>query len=390
MASINLDREFLISTLADLVRINSVNPDISAGGAGEAEIADYVAEALRRAGMEVRAYELAPRRYNVVGIRRGADSGKSLMWNAHLDTAGANGMERPFQPELRGDRLYGRGSQDMKGGLAAMIAAARALNQAGTELDGDLVIAAVADEENASMGTQDLVRRIKTDAAIIPEPTEMRLCLAQRGFIIFEMETAGRAAHGSRYQEGIDAIAHMGRFLVRLEQLGQNLVERDPHPLVGPPSLHASLIEGGSEVSTYPAYCKLVLERRTCPGETDEQARAEIRAIVDELALDDPQFNARLQATLSRPPFEIDHSSEVAQTVEAAFRDHFSKPAPIGGASFWTDAALLAEAGIPAVILGPSGHGLHSAEEWVDLQSCFDLGQILVQTALDYCSKYLK
>jgi acetylornithine deacetylase len=383
---INLDQEYLTNVLSDLVRIDSVNPDLNSEGVGEARIAKFLAETLRQNGMKVRTYELAPQRYNVVGIRKGSGGGKSLMWNAHLDTVGSNGMEHPFQPEIQGGRLYGRGSQDMKGGLAAMVAAARALNEAGIELSGDLMITGVADEEYASLGALDLLRHHKTDAAIVAEPTELRLCLAHRGFAIYEIDTLGRAAHGSRFREGIDAITQMGRVLVRLEQLGQNLIERNPHPLVGPPSLHASLIQGGTEASTYPAHCHLVLERRTNPGETDERVNAEIHAILNELATDDPKFEARMQVTLARPPFEIDRQAEIVQTVASAFQHTLSSPPIIGGASFWTDAALFSQAGIPSVLLGPTGTGLHSAVEWVDLQSCFDLGRILIQTALDYCS----
>jgi acetylornithine deacetylase len=383
--SIRIDPDYLTNILAGLVKINSINPDLSNDGVGEAEIAEYVAEQLRLSGMEVQLQELAPKRYNVVGIRRGRGGGKSLMLNAHLDTVGINGMENPFIPEIQNDRLYGRGSQDMKGGLAAMLAVGRALQEAGVELSGDLIIAGVADEEYASMGTRNLIRQHVTDAAIVTEPTELRLCLAHRGFILYEIETFGRAAHGSRYKEGIDAIALMGRFIVRLEQLGYSLLEREPHPLVGPPSLHTSLIRGGTEASTYPAHCQMEFERRTCPGENYQKANNEIQMILNDLSNEDSNFKAALQPYLSRPPFEVSPQSEFVSLIREAMIDHLKSPVLSGGASFWTDAALLAEAGINSVLLGPTGQGLHSKEEWVDIKSCIDLAKILISLTTSYC-----
>jgi acetylornithine deacetylase len=379
-----IDQKYLTRTLADLVRINSINPGLSSDGAGETEIAAYVADAMEAAGMEVHLDLLAPGRYNAVGIRKGTGS-RSLMWNAHMDTVGVDAMEHPFVAEIRGGRLYGRGSQDMKGSLAAMIAAAHALNDAAVRLNGDLILAAVGDEEYASLGTLDLIGKYTADAAIVTEPTELRLCVAHRGFALFEVETFGRAAHGSRYQEGIDAIIHMGRFLAELEAFGKDLLGRPPHPLVGPPSLHASIIQGGTEIGIYPAHCRLEVERRTSPGETDGQATAELQAILNKLAQQDPQFNAQLRCFLSRPPHEIDRQSEIVQTLERVMGDYLARPPVIGGASFWTDAALLADAGIPSVLLGPTGSGLHSAVEWVELKSCFHLGELLIDSALEFC-----
>ena len=205
----------------------------------------------------------------------------------------------------------GEGLEDMKGGLAAMLAAARWLEEAQIELDGDLILAAVADEEYASLGTSELIKDYPADAAIITEPTDLRLCLAQRGFIVYEIEVTGRAAHGSRYDEGIDAIAHMGRFLTQFEKLCQELIQRPAHPLVGPPSMHASRILGGTEVSTYPAHCWLEVERRTSPWENDAQATAELTSILNGLSAEDPEFHGTIKTILSRPPFEIKPEAEI-------------------------------------------------------------------------------
>jgi acetylornithine deacetylase len=382
---VKADLDYLTRTLIELVQINSANPGLWAEGAGEAEIANYLGVAMRQLGMEVHLDEIAPQRFNAVGVLKGTGSGPALMWNGHLDTVGPNGMSQPFQARVQGGKLYGRGSQDMKGSLAAMLCALRALQSAGIRLKGDLILAGVADEELTSLGTQDLLCHYPTQAAMVTEPTELRLCLAHRGFVVYEVETTGRAAHGSRYDEGIDAIIHMGRFLAELDGLEQALRLRPPHPLVGPPSLHASIIRGGTEYSTYPAQCRLELERRTCPGESTESTTPELQAILDRLAQADPKFQASLHSTLARPPFEVDPQAAIVQSAAKAWSRQTGKPFNPGGVPFWTDAALFSEAGIPTVLLGPNGHGLHSAEEWVDLQSCLDLASILAITALDFC-----
>ncbi len=381
-----IDHDYVIQTLTDLVRINSANPSLSADGKGEAEIAAYVAAALETLGLEVTTYEIEPGRVNVVGILRGTGNGRSLLLNAHMDTVGVEGMIiDPFGAETRDGRLYGRGAQDMKGSLAAMMGATKALVDGGVALAGDLLVTAVADEEYASIGTEDLVKRVTADAAIVTEPTNLTLCRAHRGFIWYVVETFGRAAHGSRYQEGIDANMRMGRFLAGLDKLEQELRHRPAHPLAGPPSLHAALMPGGTEISIYAAHCRLQMERRTISGETEAQATAELQAIIDRLAADDPTFKATVKPTFRRDPFEIGADAHIAQTLEQAMVKRLGHKPAHTGHTFWTDAALLAAAGIETVLLGPIGHGLHSAEEWVDVQSVMDLAPILAETAIAYC-----
>jgi acetylornithine deacetylase len=273
----------------------------------------------------------------------------------------------------------------MKGSLAAMLGATKALIDAGQPLRGDLLVTAVADEEYASIGMEHLVETVTADGAIVTEPTDMTLCRAHRGFIWYEVETFGRAAHGSRYNEGIDANMRMGRFLCRLEELEQELRQRSPHPLAGPPSLHAAILRGGKEVSVYAAASHLTLERRTVPGETQAQCTAELQTIVDRLAAEDDTFKATVKATFRREPIEIDARAAIVQATEAAMISQFGGKPQHSGQTFWTDAALLAEAGIDTVLLGPVGQGLHSAEDWVDLASVYDLAEILAQTAVNFC-----
>ncbi|HBX70610.1 MAG TPA: acetylornithine deacetylase [Chloroflexi bacterium] len=381
-----IDPSYVTKTLKNLIRINSINPRLSPDGQGEAEIGAYVAEALHNLGLQVTTYEIEPGRVNVVGILKGTGGGKALLLNAHMDTVGVEGMlGDPFGAEIREGRLYGRGAQDMKGSLAAMLGAAKALAEADVQFTGDVIVTGVADEEHASIGMDDLVKHVSAEAAIVTEPTDLTLCRAHRGFIWYDVETFGRAAHGSRFQEGIDANMRMGRFLAQLDVLEQELRQRPPHPLVGPPSLHAARLQGGSEVSIYAAHCLLQIERRTTPGESEAQATAELQEIIDQLQAQDVTFRATVTPAFQRNPFEIPESAPIVRHLAQAMRKYTGTEPRHTGQTFWTDAAILADAGFETVLIGPVGGGLHSAEEWVDLQSVHDLAQILADTALSYC-----
>ena len=295
-----IDQDYILKTLVDLVGINSVNPSIAPEGIGEREISTYVADSLSSNGLSVTIQEIKPERSNVVGVLKGSREGPTLLLNAHMDTVGVEGMiHDPFGAEIRDGCLFGRGAQDMKGSLAAMMGAAKALVDSRVELAGDLLITGVADEEHASIGMDELVKHVTADAAIVTEPTDLALCRAHRGFIWYDVETYGKAAHGSRYQDGIDANMRMGRFLAKLEDLEQELLTRPPHPLVGPPSLHAARLAGGSAVSVYAAHCLLQIERRTKPGELEPQATQELQAIIDQLEAEDPTFKATVKPALN-------------------------------------------------------------------------------------------
>jgi len=383
--NLTIDREYLIKTLADLIRINSINPQLAPDGPGEAESAAYIAEALRRLHLEVSSHEPQPGRVSVVGRLRGKKDGRSLMLNGHIDTVGVEGMPEPFSAAIRNGRMYGRGAYDMKGSLAACMAAVKALVDADAPFKGEVLLAAVADEEYFSLGTAGVISRYKVDGAIVTEATEMNLCRSHKGFVWLEAETFGRAAHGSRFDEGLDANMRMGRFLAELEKLEKDLRARPSHPLVGPPSLHAALISGGSGLSTYAANCKLKIERRTIPGETEAQVIGELQKILDRLVAADPTFKASLSAFCARDPFEVAEQAEIVRVVEnAVVRVRGAVPRHIGQ-TYWMDSALLAAAGVETVIIGPIGAGAHADEEWVDLQSLVDLAKILAEAALDYC-----
>jgi acetylornithine deacetylase len=361
----------LAELTTQLVAIDSVNPELIAGAAGEAEIARFVADWLEGAGLEVEIEEVAPGRPNVVGIARGRGGGRTLLLNAHMDTVGVAGMERAHEPYVENGRLYGRGAYDMKASLAAiMLAGAEAARRT---LRGDVVVTAVVDEEVASIGTEAVAARYRADGAIVSEPTEMRVAVAHRGFVAFEIETQGFAAHGSRPDLGIDAIAHMGEVLVRLRELDRRLRANPSHPLLASGSLHASVIEGGQEYSSYPERCLLQAERRTVPGETMEHVQGEIRDLLGDL-------DGQTRVVLARPPFQVDEGDAIVELVRRHADD-----GEVVGVPFWADSALLAGAGIPTVLFGPSGEGAHAVVEWVDLAAAERCLEIYLAVAEEFC-----
>jgi acetylornithine deacetylase len=371
-----------ITLLRDLVAIDSVNPSLVPGARGEADIARRIALELHSIGLHVEVSEVAPGRPNVVGVLEGRAPGRGLMFCGHIDTVGVAGMQKPFEPVEREGKLYGRGAQDMKGGVAAMIGAARVL-AAGGLAHGRLVIAAVIDEEHASLGADALVTKWRADAAVVTEPTDLEIAVAHKGFQWVDIEARGRAAHGSRPTEGRDAIFRMGRVISRLEALDRSLQSGRAHPLLGTASLHASLINGGHELSSYPDRCTLQIERRTLPGESDTAALQEMETILAALRREDGEFEASAKQMFGRKPYEIDPAHPLPEMLAraAASIGHRSKHV---GMSFWTDAAILGAAGTPSVLFGPGGAGLHSIEEYVRLRDVEMCRDALVELARDF------
>jgi len=356
----------LTELTAQLVEIDSVNPALVPGGNGERELALFVAEWCERHGLEVELF--GDERPSVVATRRGSGGGRSLLLNAHLDTVGVAGMAAPYEARVESGRLYGRGAYDMKGALAVILVAASGIHG----LRGDVIVTAVADEELASIGTEAALRHVHADAAIVPEPTDLKLAVAHRGFVGFELETHGVAAHGSRPDLGVDAIVKMGHVLVGIERLDERLQAGPRHPLTGTGSVHASLIEGGQELSSFPARCLLTGERRTIPGETAAGVERELRELAGE---------ATLRIIASRDPYEapVEHPFvELVARVAGARK--------LVGAPFWTDAALIAGAGIPTVLYGPAGEGAHAEVEWVDLASLERVREVIDRTAAEWCA----
>ena len=361
--------------LSDLVAANSVNPSLVPGAAGEAAAAEVARAAMAAAGLDVVMQEAAPGRPNAIGVLEGRQPGPSMMFCGHIDTVGVEGMTSPFTPRLENGRLYGRGSQDMKGGVAAMIAAAGVLAKSWSR--GRLIVAAVADEEHMSLGAEALVREWRADMAVVTEPTDLRLAIGHKGFAWVDIVTRGRAAHGSRPEDGRDAIARMGRVLVALEARDRDLRARAPVAFQGTGSLHASIIRGGHELSSYPDECSLQMERRTVSGEDAASVQREMDYLLARLRHEDPEFQGQASVTAYRSAYCLDAAHALPQAIGAALGRAGQSSEPTG-MSFWTDAAILAGAGIPSALFGPGGAGLHSTVEYVNVDDVTICRDILV------------
>ena len=376
-------RADVVELTSALVAIDSVNPSLVAGGAGEDEIAGFIADWATRAGLDVQRLEATPGRPTVVVRAGGRGGGRSLLLCGHTDTVNVEGMTEPHTPRVDGDRLYGRGAYDMKAGVASALVACR--EAAALGLAGDVIVAAVADEEHASMGVQEALAATSADAAIVTEPTELEVIVAHKGFVWAEIEVTGVAAHGSRPHLGVDAIVKTGPVLSALGALDEALGERT-HPLLGRGSVHASTIEGGVELSSYPARCVVGLERRTLPGETAADVEAELGALLDACRDADPDLVAEQRTLLVRDPFEVDQDAELVGVVVAEAKKAIGRRPALGGASYWADAAFVAAAGIPTVMFGSSGEGAHAVEEWVSIPDTVAVTEALVGVASAMCA----
>ena len=349
-----------------LIQIDSRNPTLAPDSPGEGGCARALASVLDDWGFSVEVTEIAPGRSNVVA-RIGPSDAPALMLNGHLDVVGVEGMVHdPFAAEIRDNRIYGRGSADMKGGLAAMCAAAVS---APPSTNRQIMITAVADEEYESLGMRALLASgIRAEAAIIAEPTRLAICPAHRGFAWFDISFRGRAAHGSRYDIGVDAITHAALLLAELEELERTREEGPRHPLLGRGSLHASKIRGGVGMSTYPEECDLAIERRTLPGESAEKAMREITDASNRVKVKHPAFDARVTLSTAQLPSDVSPDAPIVKRLRGAL-ERENVPVRIEGLSAWTDAALLNEAGIPAICFGPGDIALaHAAEEYIPVE----------------------
>ena len=367
-----------------LIQIDSRNPTLVPDSAGEGECARALASVLDDWGFTVELSETPPGRPNVVARLGPADT-PALMLNGHLDVVGVDGMtHEPFAAEVRGNRIYGRGSADMKGGLAAICAAA--LEGVGSGAKRQILVTAVVDEEYESLGMRALLASgVTADAAIITEPTRLAICPAHRGFAWFDVSLRGRAAHGSRYDIGVDAITHAGLLLAELEQLERTRDSGPHHPLLGRGSLHASKIHGGVGMSTYPEACDLAIERRTLPGESTEKAMAEIVDACTRVKARHANFDAKVTLTTAQLPSEVPPDAPIVRRLRRAL-ERENVPVRIEGFSAWTDAALLNEAGIPAICFGPGDISMaHAAEEFVPVEEIGLATRVLARVVREWC-----
>ncbi|KAH0533407.1 hypothetical protein TsFJ059_001981 [Trichoderma semiorbis] len=370
-----------------LVRINSANPSMgSIPGPGETAVARYITAWMEHRDIETHWIEPTPGRPSVIGVARGSGGGKSLMLNGHIDTVTLVGYEGdPLNGDIIDGKLYGRGAADMKCGIAAaMVTLANAKQQG---LNGDVIFTGVADEEFESIGTQQVLEAgWRADGAIVSEPTNMDILYAHKGFVWFEVDIHGLASHGSRYDLGIDAICKAGYFLVELDKHASNLTAQTGDSVLGPGSIHASIINGGEEVSSYPALTRIQLERRTVNGETPETVTKELKTILDGLVEKVPDFKYTLRTTFNRSSFKAALDHPFSQLIRKHASIMLGEEPVISGAPYWTDSALLADAGIPTLLWGPKGEGLHGKLEYADVESIKQVTETLTAIAVEFCS----
>jgi acetylornithine deacetylase len=374
-----------VALTRELVRIDSRNPSLVAGATGELAVARALRDVLVSWGLDAELIDAAPGRPNVVA-RAGGASGRTLMFNGHLDVVGVDGMiHAPFDAAERDGMIYGRGASDMKSGVAAMCAAAVRAIDGG--IGGQIVIAAVVDEEFESIGTRSLVARgVRADAAIVTEPTRLAIMPAHLGFVWLDVTMRGRAAHGSRWDLGVDAIRHAGFVLAELDRIDSAELPARRHALLGRPSVHASLIDGGSGMSTYPDRCTVRIERRTIPGETAADVEREWRDACARIALREPSFRAEVALTFSQAPSDVRLDAPIVRALGDTVRDLGDEPR-VEGMTAWTDAALLNAAGIPAICFGPGDIGVaHAAEEFVAVREIERAADILAALAGRWCA----
>ncbi|MBN2228242.1 MAG: ArgE/DapE family deacylase [Candidatus Thorarchaeota archaeon] len=386
MSNVSINELSILTLLKKLITIESVNPSLVNGGSGEEEIAKFIGEFLEKREFDIEYQKIDDNRMNVIGVLHGNGLGKSLMLNGHTDTVGISDMQiDALKPVFKEGRVYGRGSFDMKGGLAAMMILGEFFANSKQKLSGDLILAFVADEEFASRGTEELVKKYTADSAIVTEPTGLQVVTAHRGFAWGRIDIEGRAVHGSLYEQGIDAIIKAGKVLLGLERIESGFTELPKHPLLGRPSIHASLISGGTELSTYPSSCSLQYERRTLPHEYRKNVELELQSLLREVQKLDPDFRAISDIFFYRPGLETKHDTPIIQEITRSALEVTSVKPELIGALWWTDAALLSEAGIPSVLFGSSGEGGHAPIEYVDFDSLIKTTKILATTIMNYC-----
>ncbi|KAH8817195.1 tryptophan synthase beta subunit-like PLP-dependent enzyme [Xylogone sp. PMI_703] len=374
--------------LRNLVQINSAVPGGgSVRGPGETEIARYISSWLEHRDIETHWLEPTPGRPSIIGVVKGTGGGKTLMINGHIDTVTVASYEGdPLSGHIENGRLHGRGSADMKGGLAASLVT---LAQAKIDrLQGDLIFTGVADEEDLSIGTEQVLEAgWRADAAIVCEPTCERLVVAHKGFVWFEVIVNGVASHGSRFDLGVDAISRAGYFLVELDKYAQRLINGPKRPPLGTGSVHASIIKGGEEPSSYPASCSIIIERRTIAGETLDQLKAEMEDLLKKAAQNVPDLSYELKVTFSRSAFEIASDHPYVSLVADQIKSVSEIDAVLSTEAAWTDCALISDSGIPVVMYGPIGEGLHAKEEWVDLKSVDTVTKTVLGITRKFCGQ---
>ena len=363
----------VVDLTRQLVAFDSVNPGLVPGAVGEGPVARFLADRLSGSGFEVRLVPAPsdPRRVSVVAVRDGDRPGRTVVLNGHLDTVGVDGMAEPFSARIDGMRMLGRGTSDMKGGVAGLVVAAEQLVAAGVR--GRLVLALVADEEDASLGTAGVLEAlgdVPMDVCLVAEPTWLNLAVAHRGYAVIKVGLHGRAAHSSQPEQGVDVLAPLGALLVAVGERDRALRRASPHPLLAHGSLLPTVAHGGSAPFTVAARAEALIERRTLPGEDAAAALSEVRDLVGAVTAGTPGLGSTAELVLARDAWQADALGPAAELMDlladALPAAGAARPARTG-APYWMESALWQASGVPAVVCGPAGGGLHAVDEWVDL-----------------------
>ena len=360
----------------------------------EKDVAQFLKEFLEGEGIDVRLRQVEKDRPNVLAVVKGSGGGKSLMLNGHTDTVPPYEMDiPPFTPTVKGGKLFGRGSLDMKGGLGAMAMTLVALDRAKVPLRGDLHLAAVVGEEERSEGTEDLVLRgPKADMAIVGEPTDLEIQPSHRGLEWFDVHFHGKAAHGGQADRGVNAISMAARFVAMLESDLLPRLRAKGSPTMLPPTLNVGVIRGGQQPSSVADHCVVKLDRRWTPEEDLQTVFKEMYDLFDVLKKGDPRFKAELKRdhtnmkTMTHVPNYVPEGHRLVKSLKQSVSAVTGSEAKITSFWGWTDAALMTHFGkTPTVVFGPGGQGAHSRVEYVlteDLRRCM---MVYARTAMDIC-----
>jgi len=394
-----VDEQEVVSLTQKLVQIPSVYRPGQPDG-NEERVARFVADYLREMGLRVHYEEVVPGRPNVIAFYDSGRPGKTLLFEAHTDVVTEGDREQwsydPFGGTIAGGRIYGRGSCDTKGNLAAAICAVKAIMRSGQPFTGKILLCIPCDEEGMMIGIKDFIRRgwaQNVDAAIICEPEENQLCVTQKGAMRAILRTYGKMAHGAMPLTGINPNTRMARILVALEELERKEMARlGNHPMLGWPSITPTILQapvkGEPQINVVPDQCMATLDIRTVPGQQHETLQAEINAILERLAQQDDQFKATLEVIEERPWTLTDMEEEVVQAVSTAYREITRKEPVYNGVPGATDGTFLHMAGIPILTTGAGDrHIPHHADEYVPIDQLVESTQLFALSALMYLAQ---
>ena len=379
-----IDPDWMARILKEMILIRSENPfdDPPGEGTREQEMADYLAGHLSDLGMTVEMQEVRPGRPNVFGVLRGSADRSRLMLAGHMDTARATGYPEAYEVRVADGKMYGRGACDMKAALAAYLGAARALRATGTRLAGTLILCGIVDEEYQMLGSKAIGRGGRmADQGIIGEPTNLKVCPANKGRVSTKILTRGRAAHSSVPEKGVNAIAAMARVIQAFEDYNRELLGRPPHPLCGNGRFTPGVIRGGVQVNMVPDRCELEVDRRTLPGETRASVYAELQARIDRAGRGDPDFKSEItEPTWLIAPNDIAPAEPVVRALRAAHVELTGRDPGVEAFVAGSDAPYM---GFPTVICGPGSIAqAHTTCEFVHLHEVTGAARLYLHAAL--------